>query len=210
MLAFQHPGLLQAMLAMSSLQIARLQRIPPTAAHKHYHIALRRIAKNVRSVSKRVHPATIAATLLLGYFEVWNSEHTSWCNHLYGARSLFAEIPLRRLSQKCLPVKSMKERQKLMKQMGLASIGSPIPKDPATLDYELLTTLTGFHVAPSDYGLREDQVLSSSSSSVTDKDIADYENLRDLFWWYCKMDVYQSILGGAKLLYVFPKPATLQ
>lgn len=97
-----------------------------------------------------------------------------------------------------------------MKQMGLASIGSPIPKDPATLDYELLTTLTGFHVAPSDYGLREDQVLSSSSSSVTDKDIADYENLRDLFWWYCKMDVYQSILGGAKLLYVFPKPATLQ
>ncbi|CAG9937153.1 unnamed protein product [Clonostachys rosea f. rosea IK726] len=198
-LAFQHPGLLQAMLAMSSLQIARLQGIPPTAAHKHYHIALRRIAKNVQSVSKRVHPATIAATLLLGYFEVWNSEHTSWCNHLYGARSLFAEIPLRRLSQKCLPVKSMKERQKLMKQMGLASIGSPIPKDPATLDYELLTTLTGFHVAPSDYGLREDQVLSSSSSTVTDKDIADYENLRDLFWWYCKMDVYQSILGGAKL-----------
>lgn len=185
---------------MASLQISKLQGSPSTVAMKHYHIALRRVAKNVRSTLRRTHPATIAATLLLGYFEVWNSEHTMWCNHLYGARSLFAEVPLRDMSQRCLPVKSLKERQKLMKKMGFASIGSPIPKDPSALDFDLLTAITGVNITPGDYGLREDQVLSTSLSSATDKDIANFENLRDLFWWYCKMDVYQSLLGGTKLL----------
>ncbi len=34
----------------------------------------------------------------------------------------------------------------------------------------------------------------------TEKDLDTYEIQRDLFWWYCKQDVYQSVLGGGRLL----------
>jgi hypothetical protein len=27
-----------------------------------------------------------------------------------------------------------------------------------------------------------------------------YESQRDLFWWYCKQDAFQSILSGNRLL----------
>ncbi|CRK25367.1 hypothetical protein BN1723_003273 [Verticillium longisporum] len=67
--AFHHPALLQSMLAIGSLQIARLKALPPTAAMKHYHLAIRRIARNVRSHTKRTQPATLASTLLLAFFE---------------------------------------------------------------------------------------------------------------------------------------------
>lgn len=87
-----------------------------------------------------------------------------------------------------------------MERMGFDAIGHPLPQDPNALDINLLTTITGFSVTADDYGLREDQVLGSVHSNTTARDIDNYENLRDLFWWYCKMDVYQSVLGGTKLL----------
>lgn len=34
----------------------------------------------------------------------------------------------------------------------------------------------------------------------TEKDIETYESLSDLYWWFCKMDVYQSFLGGTRPL----------
>lgn len=89
-----------------------------------------------------------------------------------------------------------------MKKMGFAGIGGPLPGDPHPLDFDLITTITGYRVVASDYGLSEDQVFQNAHSATTEKDIDRYENLRDLFWWYCKMDVYQTILGGTKLLYV--------
>lgn len=188
------------MLASASLQLANLQGAPPTAAMKHYHLAIRRIAKNVRTPLRRTHPATLAATLLLGYFEVWNGDHNMWCNHLYGARILFAEMPLRAMSQRCLPAKSLKERHLLMRRMGIVGTGASLPADSNILDFELLSVITGHHTHAADYGLTEVQVVSSDHSATTDRDISDYENLRDLFWWYCKMDVYQGILGATPLL----------
>lgn len=190
------------MLALASLQVSKLQETPPTAAHKHYHISLRRIARNVDTPSRRLQPATLAATLLLAYFEVWNSEHQKWCSHLYGARTLFTEIDLRNMARRCLPAKSLKERQRIMKRMGLAGIGGPLPPDPNALDFDFLTAITGYRVTAEDYCLREDQLFQNTGSQTTEKDIDNFENLRDLFWWYCKMDVYQTVLGGAKLLYV--------
>lgn len=201
MVSLQHPGLLHAMLALASLQVCHIQSTPATAAHKHYHLAIRRVAKNVKTQSRRLQPATLAATLLLAYFEVWNSEHTRWASHLYGARILFAEMSLRNMGRRCLPVQSLRARQAVAQSWDFSGMGGALPSDPNGLDYGLMTTITGFRVTPDDYCLGDAQVLGQRYTNVTDKDIETFENLRDLFWWYCKMDVYQSMLGGTKLLY---------
>jgi hypothetical protein len=73
-------------------------------------------------------------------------------------------------------------------------------RDPVDLDYELLSRITGHRVTAEDYGLQEGQLLEEECLWTTDKDLETYDIMRDLFWWYAKMDVYQSILGGTKLL----------
>ncbi|KAH8735896.1 hypothetical protein BGZ61DRAFT_472277 [Ilyonectria robusta] len=203
-IAFNHPALLHAILALASLQIAKLQKIPATAAMKHYHLAIRRIAKNVNKPLRRTQPPTLAATLLLAYFEVWSSDHNKWCNHLFGARILLREMPLKRMSRRCLPIKRLAQRRKDAEdqnQMNSFFPGynvNPLSK-LLDLDYELLQKLSGLNVIAEDYCLGEDQPLDPGSHLTSEKDIEQYENLRDLYWWYCKMDVYQSMLGGTKL-----------
>lgn len=195
--------MLHAILASASLQLAKLQGTPDTAAIKHYNVALRRVGKNVRTPVKRKHPATLAATLLLGYYEVWDGNHNKWCDHLYGARILFSEMQLRDMSKRCLAAKASKDRlaaRAAMIKMGLCTAGAALPKDPNELDFGLLSTISGYHLDASDYYLTDEQLLSMDHSQITERDLRDYENLRDLFWWYCKMDVYQGILGGTPLL----------
>lgn len=193
------------MLAIGSLQISKIQGNPSTAALKHYHLALRRVAKNLKSPSRRVHLATLAATLLLAYFEVWSSDHSKWCNHLFGARILFREMPLRKMTRVILPFKRIRdaqERQEYADPLAFSLSSPPMDDqcDKNDINLNLLYIITGTHIPPEDYGLEEDYAYSEEVFSLTDRDIEKYENLRDLFWWYCKMDVYQSILGGTRLL----------
>jgi hypothetical protein len=202
-MAFNHPALMQAMLALGSLQMAKLQGSPPTAAMKHYHLSLRRVAKNYRSPSRRTQPATLAATLLLGFYEVWNSDHDKWCKHLWGARAVIRDIPLRRMTREVLAYKRRKRAEQfphghLCNEVCFASHGD-LSIDPGAVDTELIFQLTGQRV---DYDIGEGQVIdgSSRSSRLTERDVERYEQLRDLFWWYCKMDVYQSFLGGTRPL----------
>lgn len=192
-IAFHHPGLLHAMLALASFQLAKIQNQIPIAAIRHYSRAIRRVAKNVNSPSRRTHLATLAATLLLGYFEVWMSDHKNWCKHLNGAGILLREIPLRAQARRCLPMRREMEKQQ--------SLNDPtfLPKEQENLDYELLGKITGRAVVPEDYGLGEVEP-ATHLLEATEQDIEKFENLSDLFWWFCKMDVYQSILGGTKLL----------
>lgn len=136
--------------------------------------------------------STLAATLLLAYFEVWSSDHTKLCNHLFGARLLFREINLREMSKVCLQVKKTR----------WLSIGGP-GKFSCDVNFELLSTITGMRVLAEDYGLQEGQPMDERCLYVTDRDLDQYDILRDLFWWYAKMDMYQSMLGGTKLLYVY-------
>lgn len=193
------------MLALAALQIAKLQKVPPTAAMKHYHLAIRRIAKNVKASSRRTQPPTLAATLLLAYFEVWSSDHDKWCNHLFGARILLREIPLKEMTRQCLPAKRFKQEQRDAENQNhfapfFHGLNMNARSELLILDYQLLTAITGQHVTPEQYNLGEDQPFQAGVEHTTDRDIEQYENLRDLYWWYCKMDVYQSILGGTKLL----------
>ncbi|PKS08903.1 hypothetical protein jhhlp_003516 [Lomentospora prolificans] len=206
MLSLNHPALLQAMLALGALQIANLQRNPPTAAMKHYHLAIRKIAKCVRSSTQRAHPATLAATLLLGYFEVWSSDHTKWCRHLYGARILFRDVPFRHMTRVVLPAK--RRRRQRFEQDNIQDPFNPWLDYSAVdtgapgldeVDVEFLSTITGRKLEAEDYGYGVDLDSLPRTSLPTDRDIEYYEHLRDLFWWNCKMDIYQSILGATRL-----------
>ena len=194
-MAFNHPALMQAILALAGLQIANLARVPATAAMKHYHLSIRRVARNYQSASRRVQPATLAATLLLGYYEVWNSDHDKWCRHMWGARAIMKEIPFLKMT------KEIFAHQRERRQAGF--VGHPwmdpnAPLDPDLTLYEvdtgLISQLMGIKVT------YDDPEVASKKGPYTEKDIETYQQLRDLYWWYCKMDVYQSILGGTRLL----------
>ncbi|KAK4678072.1 hypothetical protein QC764_304320 [Podospora pseudoanserina] len=178
-MAFNHPALMQAMLALGSLQMAKLQGHPPTAAMKHYHLSLRRIAKNYQSPTRRIQPATLAATLLLGFYEVWNSDHDKWCKHMWGARAILKELPLRQMTRDILTLKRRQREQARRNhqcdEFCFDSRHHEQKDDWPEPDTEFIESLTGLK-----------------------RDVEKYEQIRDLYWWYCKMDIYQSFLGGTR------------
>ena len=53
-----------------------------------------------------------------------------------------------------------------------------------------------------EYGRILEDNLSGDGETKTysQQELDIYETQRDLFWWYCKQDTYQSILGGGRLL----------
>lgn len=214
--SFNHPALLQAMLALSSLQMAKLQGIPATASMKHYHLSLRRIAKNYQSATRRTQPATLAATLLLGFYEVWNSDHDKWCKHMWGARAIIKEIPMREMTKAIMGLKRSRrqrardlrdQRQRQRQQHGGAyntsmdEEGDIVEVDLTDVNAGLVSQISGQTVTYEDFGhIYNEDGRQRSGKRYTERDIENYEHLSDLYWWYCKMDVYQSILGGTKLL----------
>lgn len=218
-IAFNHPALLQAMLALGSLQMAKLQGIPATASMKHYHLSLRRIAKNYQNTTRRRQSATLAATLLLGFYEVWNSDHDKWCKHMWGARAIIKEIPLREMTKAIMGMKRRARQRALYQRaqrlgqlhqerepFGHAYTGPSAeddgcePADLTDVNAGLVSQLVGRTVTYDDFGhVYVDESHQRSSKKYTERDGENFEHLSDLYWWYCKMDVYQSILGATKL-----------
>lgn len=217
-----HPALQRAILAIAGLQLAKLQGSNSVFALKQYQLAINRLRKNARTPTRIRQPASLAASLLLAYFDVWKSDHAEWSTQLFAARVIFHYLGLRKMSHRCLRAKL--KRQKKAEEETRRSMGSFFPtssfnikhgNDAQYINFDLLQTITGFPVLPEDYGVGEgfdadpDYTVGSSNAResrprgldhVTDKEIREYENLRDLFWWYCKMDVYQSMLGATRLL----------
>ena len=165
------------MLALANVQVANLQDVYPTAAMKHYHLAIHRLGENIVSPSRKTHIATLATALLLAYFEVWTSDHSKWCKHLLGARLILLDIPLRQISKICWYSRASKQLS-----------------TDESLDMTLLHKITGLFV---DYDIGN---AHQSFSKPSSRDLMMYENYADLYWWYCKMDVYQSILSGRPLM----------
>lgn len=187
--------------------MATLEGVPATASMKHYHLSLRRIAKNYRSPHRRTQAATLAATLLLGFYEIWNSDHAKWCKHMWGARAIIKEIPLLSMTKAVLALKwerrqRQRESQDMLQKQSDGFFSTPAGADPdmTDVDMELLSKITGTPVSYEDYGYVFGDVHQPSSRWHTERDVESYEHLCDLYWWYCKMDVYQSILGGTRLL----------
>lgn len=58
---------------------------------KHYHLALRWVARNMSNPSKRHHLGTAASLLLLAYFDMWMADLDKCRSHLTGLSVLFNE-----------------------------------------------------------------------------------------------------------------------
>jgi len=198
------------MLALGSLHIAKLQNGPITASLKHYAISLRRVAKSVSLYSRRRQPATLAAAMLLAFYEVWSADHQKWSNHILGAKQLVKEIDFAGMTR-CIKNKRAQQRQeqRLRHEQHQPGVNTPAFDDRARfqpsideLDENIVSMLTGKKLKYDQYGQIIDENVPGDSwnKDYSERDLETYETQRDLFWWYCKQDVYQSILGGGRLL----------
>lgn len=175
----------------------------PTASWLHYGLCTRRSSKNYRSAKRRAEPAMLAATLLLGFYEVWSSNHEKWCTHLLGARQLIKETPFRELSRQILEIHQQR-RQNLARNRPKNQYGAFLPHmsglnhEIADIDLGLVNRLSGKPV--NFVGGSSECNANSKTRHCTDRDVENFEHMMDLYWWFCKMDVYQSTLGASKLL----------
>ncbi|KAL8872330.1 MAG: hypothetical protein Q9174_002025 [Haloplaca sp. 1 TL-2023] len=212
MLALSNQGLLHAQLALASLHIAKLQQTSPTPSLRHYHYALRRVAKAVGHPTKRRDVATLAATLLLGFFEVTTAEHNKWNSHLAGARELILEIDFAGMTKR---VNAYKAETAMINKGGMYDYRHEQHRDyqrrmsfdilrmDKDLDTSLINIMTGWKIQYDVYG----QVIDINNEGpcgqhipLTPKDVENFEIQCDLFWWYAKQDMYQSLISGNRLL----------
>ena len=210
MLALRHQGLMHSMLALSSLHIAKLQQTSPTPSLRHYHYALRWVAKALGDAKKRHDAATLAATLLLGYYEVTTAEHNKWNSHLSGARELITDIQFVKLAKKADAYRKGKTTNgtaSLTRQGHRSEEHSPQSQndfptfDDETLDRPFINVLMGWNTRGGQNGVELNGTERSPEPEVaSERDVEAYESLVDLFWWYAKQDTFQSILSGNRLL----------
>jgi hypothetical protein len=223
-LALNNQALLHAMLAIGSLHIALLQDGPKTPTLKHYHIAIRRLAKSVRLPMRRGQPAVLATTLLLGWYELMSGEHQKWSGHLLGATQLLKEIDFAGIT-KFLKNRKLQQRQARYgnlyhHEMALGRFEShpdehhPDKRQPderadfseaskhVDVNEGLVGMIMGKKLRYDEYGqvLEDFNAPGNQHKVYTQRELETYETQRDLFWWYCKQDAFQSILSGNRLL----------
>jgi len=205
MKALHHQGLLHAMLAMSSLHIARIEGASATPSMQHYAWALKYIHKCVASPNKkkRLAVTTIAASMLLGFYEIFTADHMKWNTHLMGAKQLFVETDFATMTRQ---YRRLKQEKMAMEQMfGHSSdfslqLGGLCREDGLDqvidVDDAVISRLSGREVRYDQQGHVEDP-----QTRIPQKlDIKRFEILKDLYWWYCRQDAYQSIVSGNPLL----------
>lgn len=215
MRALTHHGLLHAMLALASLHIATLQQTSTTPSLKHYHYALRRVAKALGNQKKRRDVATLAATQLLGFYEVTTAEHNKWNSHLAGARELIMDIDFARMVKRIEAHRRQHEeaeaRLKYEMQNGLNTYWHEYARGTLDdfpsridrqLDERLISTIMGRFTRYDQHGRITDEsdIIGHGESHLTAHDIENFEIQSELFWWYVKHDIYQSIISGNRLL----------
>ena len=213
MMALGHQGLLHAILAIASLHIARLQQSSVITSHKHYHFALRRVAKALGLPQRRRQTETLAATLLLAFYEVISAEHSKWNSHVSGAAQLLREIDFvgitRDLRAKRARVNAERQRSDQTDLWWVSSTGAVSDDDPfaekeGSVDETFISTLMGKAIRYDEYGTVESEELPQPKRPLTAKDIEEFRIQSDLYWWYCKQDLVQSMISGNPLLYVHP------
>lgn len=216
-LALTHQALLHAMLALGSLHIAKLQHASTMPSLKHYHYALRKVAKALGNREKRRNVATLAATLLLGFYEVTTAEHNKWNSHLSGARELVMEIDFAGMARRIEAHRCQQEEAEFnfkreMQQHGFSNMYGrhfvqgaldDFPtKTDRQLDRRLISTIMGCEIRYDQYGrlIEGTEPFPDTDEPLTAGDIENFEVQSDLFWWYAKHDIYQSIISRNRLL----------
>lgn len=199
--ALHHQGLLHAMLALASLHIARLTGASVTPSIQHYAWALKRIHHCVGHSKKRLKLSTIAASMLLGFYEIMTADHMKWNMHLAGSKQLFVETDFVRMTRQFKRMKT--ERAARLKMGGYVQADSPTGTNQDDLlaqihdvDERLISELVGREVRYDDHG----EIMTPQSGVPQELDLYKFEMLKDLYWWYCKQDAYQSIISGNPLL----------
>lgn len=217
MLGLHNQALLHAMLALASLHISKLQQASPHPSLRHYHYALRKVAKALGNLKKRRNVATLAATLLLGFYEVTTAEHNKWNSHLSGARELIMEVPFAETVRRIEAHRNKQREKKVATSQAhdaydhwhgnaLESNLNHPDQSPSKLDWQidenLVGTIMGWKTRYGEYGqiVSDSEPVSATDTPLTQKDVENFEIQSDLFWWYAKQDVYQSILSGNRLL----------
>lgn len=201
MLALRHQGLLHAMLALASLQIARLTGAAPTPSMQHYMWALKRVHRCVSNPKKRSRLTTIAASMLLGFYEVMTADHMKWNTHLSGSKQLFLETDFVTMTQQFKRMKADRAAELHLgrgynTQSSRAQMQDDILDSICDVDERVISELVGKEIRYGNHG----HVMTPKSGRPSELDLNDFEILKDLYWWYLKQDVYQSIVSGNPLL----------
>ena len=200
--ALRNQGLLHAMLALASLHIARLTGASVTPSLSHYAWALKRIHHCVGHKKKRLNVTTIAATMLLGFYEIMTADHMKWNMHLAGAKQLFVETDFVGMMQQfrqmktAAAAKDRMEQRRYSEPQGHVSVDERLRQIP-DVNERIISDIVGKEVR---YGGHQGQVMTSQLSIPKELDLGKLEILKDLYWWYCKQDAYQSIISGNHLL----------
>ncbi|KAJ5124007.1 uncharacterized protein N7515_007832 [Penicillium bovifimosum] len=206
--ALEHPALLQAILAVSSLHIAYLQGVPTTVSLKHYHYALKRVSTAVGLPLRRKQVGTLAATLLLGYYEVISADHSKWNNHVAGSGHLIREIDFARTTR---DLRAYRRRTNEKRQQSdwsntwwgipdSVSEDDPFAEKEGTVDKDLIGAIMGSAVNYDHFGGIDEESTTPPKRHFTRKDIEVFRIQCDLYWWYAKQDALQSFIGGNNLL----------
>lgn len=210
MRALSHQGLLHSMLALSSAHIAKLQQSSPTPSLKHYHYALRRVVKALSHPANRNDVSILAATLLLGFYEVTSAEHNKWNSHLAGARQLIMDIDFAGMGKRMAAHKAVDGQNAWYHEFynvyahpyrGREFTTDASTKNDNLINEDLVSAIMGWQIRYDQYGFVLDGNKSETSHRpLTAKEMEEFDIQRDLFWWYCKQDMYQSMVSGNRLL----------
>jgi hypothetical protein len=198
------------MLALSSLQIARLQGASITPSYKHYAYSLKRLGRNLGNPKKRLSIPTLATSLLLAYYEVWTAEHVKWSTHLVGAAQLLTELDFRSLTREARRLKaaqSAQERQFPYQNPEMLIdqkyFNQRLKESAMMPDESLVSTIVGREVRYDEFGMvvEDNGVRHEKQSMLPEKlDLQGFETLQDLYWWHARHDAYQSIISGNPLM----------
>lgn len=210
--ALEHPALLQAILAIGSLHIAYLQQAPTTVSLKHYHYALKRIGRAVGLPLRRKQIGTMAATTLLAYYEVMSADHSKWNSHVAGSAQLIRELDWAGITRDLRAYRRIIKEQRAQRGWSDESFynqgygtdfneDDPFAEKEGTIDEALIGSLMGRAISYDEFG-HVDEGRSQTKKHFTRKDIDNFRIECDLYWWFTKQDVFHSMIGGDKLLYV--------
>jgi hypothetical protein len=130
------------------------------------------------------------------------AEHDKWSSHVHGAKHLLKEIDFDRLSRR---VEMVEEEERLTGQSSYQP-AAPLSllrlrkmrRQPVVneVDENLTAYMMGKAKRKPNPAKRR-----TTSAPFSRKEIETMQLQEDLFWWFAKMDCYQSVLSGCPLVY---------
>ena len=205
-LALGHAALAHAMLALGALHLAKLNNTSENLAIKHFTYAVRRVGKLLGLPQRRHETTTLATVMLLGYYEVVAGDHSRWNLHLSGAARLVLEHDFaglirttRRMRAGAKARLSQWTAQFALTDENYARVaGIPLTLlDDADweVDSAFISRLIGVQV-DYDHQFQPNFSLRATKSSLSEKDVEELKTQMSLRWWYCKQDIFQSMVSG--------------